>query len=99
MEYQLIIKMHEDTLTYDEIILTENKLIDFFGEAIVDGHDRGSGEINFFLLTDQPERVFEKAREMFPKRCQSNLKSAFRQPGADEYKILHPKDLSKFSLK
>jgi hypothetical protein len=66
MEYVLVIQFDETILTYDEVIEQENILIEGLGDlADIDGHDMGAGEINFFVVIDDEEKVsllFEKAK-------------------------------------
>lgn len=61
-KYQLVLQFPFSGLTdYDAIIVLEETLIAEVGnKAFVDGHDAGSGEMNIFIHTNDPRRIFEK---------------------------------------
>lgn len=68
-----------------------------FGE--VDGHDMGSGEMNIFIRTDQPNLTFELIKSLLgTKNFMPDLKAAFRDVGKDNYTILYPPNLTHFKL-
>src|SRR5262245_52379044 len=64
MKYQLVLQWPGSSLKdYDEMIAMENKLIEDLSKGSkVDGHDAGSGEVNIFILTDDPELTFSEAK-------------------------------------
>ncbi len=64
MKYQLILQWSASAIQdYDTLIAVENALIDALPEGSeVDGHDSGSGEINIFIYTNEPVRVFDELR-------------------------------------
>ena len=65
----------------------------------VDGHDAGSGEMNIFILTDQPKLAFEHLKQALgTKDLMPELKAAYREIGDDEFTILHPTGLSHFAI-
>jgi hypothetical protein len=65
----------------------------------VDGHDAGSGEMNIFILTDQPKLAFEHLKQALgTKDIMPELKAAYREIGDDEFTILHPTGLSHFAI-
>lgn len=69
------------------------------GLGNVDGHDMGSGEMNIFVLTAHPIRVFEAARTL-PTFAQvmPKLKVAFREVAGETYEVLHPQGLFDFEV-
>ena len=65
----------------------------------VDGHDAGSGEMNIFILTDQPKLAFEHVKQVLgTKDFMPELKAAYREIGDDKFTILHPTGLSHFAI-
>lgn len=99
MKYQLVLQFPEDMMDFDELIIFENRLISIMKEAVVDGHDIGSGEINIFLLTDDPKRIFGDVFNLLEKKYKENLKAGYREISKEEYEIIWPKKLLKFIVK
>ena len=65
--HQLVIQFPESAFAdFDDLVQYEDALIEALGDAHgVDGHDIGSGEVNFFVFTDDPAialRVIRDAR-------------------------------------
>ena len=65
--HQLVIQFPESAFAdFDDLVRYEDALIDSLGDAHeMDGHDIGSGEVNFFVFTDDPAialRVIRDAR-------------------------------------
>jgi hypothetical protein len=61
MRTQLVLQFttDEDLGSFDNLIGFEEALSSLIGEtAEVDGHDFGSGEMNIFILTDDPVATF-----------------------------------------
>lgn len=57
MTAQLVLQFAkaEDLNNYDKLLRFEEALISLLGRsADVDGHDFGSGEMNIFILTEDP---------------------------------------------
>src|SRR6266436_312490 len=93
MKYQLVLQFPANSLAdFDEMIALEEELIKALGKsAKVDGHDAGSGEMNIFVHTDEPERILEKIRPVMAKREMfQNLVAAYREFSAEEYTVLWP---------
>ena len=64
-QYQLVFQLGLSQLDFEEMIALENELQVAIGaRENVDGHDLGSGEMNTFVLTDQPIRVFQAVRTL-----------------------------------
>ena len=97
MKFQLVLQFSESYfLSFDDVINFEEKLeniMDFKSE--VDGHDIGSGEINFFILTSDVNSLFL----LISKNIALNkAKVAYRELIDDEYKILWPETLKTFNI-
>ena len=68
-------------------------------DAAVDGHDAGSGEMNIFLLTDDPNRAFQEVKKVLESlRATDTLRAAFRERTGDDYRIVWPPGLASFSV-
>jgi hypothetical protein len=101
MEYQLVLQFPASGLEdYDAIIEIEDLLIDALGDVDeVDGHDAGSGEMNIFILTNDPRRAFETVQGVLTgKGVMQRLKAAFRVIGEDDFTFLHPPELAEFKI-
>jgi dsDNA-binding SOS-regulon protein len=93
MKYQLALQFPANSIAdYDKMIALEDQLIKLLGSsAKVSGHDCGSGEMNIFIHTDEPENTFKQIHhvlaehESFP-----NLVAAYRELTGEEYSVLWP---------
>jgi hypothetical protein len=95
----LVLQMPETLLTFDEIIEQEDLLIAGLKNlAIVDGHDIGSGEVNFFILTDNVNVTFERVQTLLKSQTKSAVKAAYRKVTGEKYSILYPPDLKAFRI-
>jgi len=65
----------------------------------VDGHDVGSGEMNIFVVTDDPHGSFEKIKSL-PDAIPllPVMKVAFRRVDGEDFSILHPIGLTDFEV-
>ncbi len=93
MKYQLALQFPANSIAdYDEMIALEDELIEKLGSlADVDGHDCGSGEMNIFVHTDEPKKVFETIRPVVVKRkLIENLVAAYRERTGEEYTVVWP---------
>jgi hypothetical protein len=63
--HQLVIQFRADAFRdFDALVSFEDRLIDVLGDRHeVDGHDVGSGEVNFFVFTDDAKAAFSVIRE------------------------------------
>jgi len=69
------------------------------GLGKVDGHDAGSGEMNIFIITDQPLFAFEQIQAILGSRdFMIDLKAAYRQMDSDDFTILYPFGLAHFQI-
>ena len=101
MKYQLVLQLSASTIEdYDVLVDLENELIRRLGTiGCVDGHDAGSGEMNIFILTDEPLQTFNLMREFScVHRLLDDLKVAYREIGGDSFTILHPAGLKHFAV-
>jgi ribosomal 30S subunit maturation factor RimM len=101
MKYQLVLQWSGSSLKdYDETIAIEDKLIENLSKGgKVDGHDAGSGEVNIFILTDDPERTFSEAKAILGNSDRwLSVRVAYRKITKDHYTILWPEDLTDFDV-
>ena len=101
MKYQLVLQLPAASIKdYDEMIELEEIIMGRIGTlGHVDGHDAGSGEMNIFILTDHPQRVFNQIKQVLgTSDFMPDLKVAFRIIGENEFNILHPEDLDHFAI-
>lgn len=92
-KYQLAIQFPANAIAdYDAMIVLEDELIKALGaSAEVDGHDCGSGEMNIFVHTDEPEKTFEKIRPVAARRGMiENLVAAYREKTDETYTVIWP---------
>lgn len=65
----------------------------------VDGHDAGSGEVNIFILTDDPELTFSEAKAIVGNSDHwLSVRVAYREITKDHYTIRWPEDLTDFRI-
>jgi YD repeat-containing protein len=65
----------------------------------VDGHDAGSGEMNIFVHTDNVQDAFAEIKGLLAARAALNsARVAYREIGKNEYTILWPEHLERFSI-
>jgi hypothetical protein len=63
MKYVLVLQWPARSVAdYDQLVSIEDKLLAIRGDAVVDGHDIGSGEMNLFITTDRPVVTFDDVR-------------------------------------
>ena len=93
MKYQLALQFPANSIAdYDEMIALEDELIEKLGSsAKVDGHDCGSGEMNIFIHTDEPNKAFETIRPVVAKRkLIEKLTAAYRERTGEDYTVVWP---------
>lgn len=101
MKYQLVLQWPASSIDdYDSMVEIENLLIEQLSDGSeVDGHDAGSGETNIFIQTNFPKEAFVEIKKIFAERdLLAEVRAAFREIGKDEYKVLWPEGLKKFSV-
>ena len=80
------------------MIAVENALIEVLPEGSeVDGHDAGSGEVNIFINTNGPARVFSALKPILAaSNILASARVAFREQPKSEYTVLWPEGLETF---
>lgn len=102
MTAQLVLQFAtgEDLDSFDRLIRFEEELISVFGKtAKVDGHDFGSGEMNIFILTEDPVATFTLVQQTHESiRPAREMRAAYRLLYREDYVCLWPPELSHFDV-
>jgi hypothetical protein len=99
MKYMLVLQFPEAFVDYDKLIELEEALIDALdGVADVDGHDRGSGEANIFIITEMPKEVFAGAKKVVEAADVPAFKAAYREVSGESYTVLWPPGTDRFEV-
>jgi hypothetical protein len=100
MKYQLVLQWPSSLIDYDTMINVEESLIaNLSGDNEVDGHDAGAGELNIFIRTDSPDRVFASIKTLFAAQGHlAGVRAAFRLLDGETYTVLWPKGLKSFKV-
>ncbi len=101
MKYQLVLQWPASAIKdYDAMIEVEDALLEKLSdENEVDGHDAGSGEMNIFILTDNPKKAFDEVRGILGSRdFWVDARVAYRDVAGNKYTVIWPKDLSEFKV-
>jgi hypothetical protein len=102
MEYMLVLQWPSSSTAkeLDQLISLEDQIREDIGDhGNVDGHDIGSGEMNIFIFTEDPQATFERVKNIgsIPNHL-SNLKAGYREVGEDDFVPLYPEDLDHFAV-
>lgn len=99
MQYQLVLQFPEKLINFDSIVNIEDNFIKILKDGEVDGHDIGSGEVNFFILTNKPENAFKSLEKyLMDKELLNCVKSAYRRIDDENFVILYPPSLKEFNV-
>lgn len=92
--YQLVFQLPQTFFpSWDAMIEFEERLISRLHRTCkVDGHDIGSGTINFFVYTRYPEAAFRTFyRHIATNKILGKLRVAYREEDDDTFRILWPR--------
>jgi hypothetical protein len=101
MKFQLVLQWSTSSVRdHDHLIEIEDALMDSLDEDhIVDGHDFGSGQVNIFLYTDQPDQAFNQVKDILQKdEVWSRIRVAYREASGSEYVVIWPETLRSFDI-
>ena len=93
VSYQLVLQFPESAISdFDDLVQYEDSLIEALGEHHdVDGHDIGSGWVNFFVVTGDPRVALMSIRgSQGNLLSHPDLRAAARPTGGDVYEVLLP---------
>ena len=101
MKYLLVLQFPEtEKLGFDQLVRLEDLLYENLTTAEVDGHDIGSGQMNIFLFTNDPNSTFKDIKNLLMTEGEifQYMKAAYRDVEQEEYILLWPKDLDEFNI-
>lgn len=99
MKYVLVAQFPEPVMSYDKVMDLEDVFINKLeGIAEIDGHDIGSGEINYFIFTNNVTEVCEKILPLLTDELKGVVKVAYRDAEGEDYSVLYPSDLASFQV-
>lgn len=105
--YTLFLQFPEKSMAFDEMIELGDSITRYLRDekdkSEFDGHDIGSGQIDFFIYTSNPEKTFEIVSHLLGKERMEDLKAAYRERDTEghatgKYFILWPKGAKKFKV-
>ena len=94
MKFQLVLQFPSKHVEdFDKLVELEELLEDRLGDThILDGHDFGSGEMNIFIHTNDPNDAFLLAQDLINPVTSLGFKAAFRKQNSETYEWLFPAD-------
>ena len=101
MKYQLVLQWpaasQED---HDAVVaITDDLERALSGAADVDGWDFGSGEMNIFVYTDEPQEILDQAKATLEAHGRwSGVRAAYRDVDGDDFTVVWPKGLRAFDV-
>ena len=97
MNYQLVIQFSASSIEdFDAMVELEDEIESKLGSAhVLDGHDFGSGEMNIFIHTNNPEQALSLAQESERLQNFEYYVAAFRAFKSENYKVLSPQNYDK----
>jgi hypothetical protein len=101
MKYTLVVQWPASSIAdYDAMLSTERALMEALPDGSeIDGHDAGAGEINIFVVTNAPLKVFETIKLVLADLdLLTTARVAFRGDSNSKYTILWPAGLEIFSV-
>lgn len=102
MNYQLVIKFWRQPLPDESLMaIITNELKEALGDtATLDGHDAKDGEINLFVLTDDPKRAFRRVKKTLETQgIDQGFSAASRLVGGAQFTSIWPlRPMKKFKL-
>lgn len=95
MKYQLVLQTPAASSDFDDLVALEEQAESLLGDAgVVDGHDLGGGEMNIFVLTDDPLRAFDRLKPLVA----ADFAAAYREVGGEDYTVLFPPGRKQFRI-
>jgi len=96
MKYQLVLQFNATNIDdFDEIVEIEELVANALGaNHDVDGHDFGSGEMNIYIHTNEPNEAFEIVKSEVLPSIKAEPKAAYREITGECYSVLWPEDYS-----
>jgi hypothetical protein len=95
MTYQLVFQFKGESLAdFDMMVSLEEKMIDQIGNlGEVDGHDMGHGEINIFVITEEPLAAFLPMKSVLENlNLLSEVRVAYRNIESESFIVVWPEN-------
>jgi hypothetical protein len=104
MNYQLVLQFPLTDATaddFDKLLMIESQLeLALREKHQVDGHDIGTGEMNIFIFTNEPNETFELAKKTLSEKDFTFMTAAFRDMNGDKYSVIWPENYNgEFEIK
>ncbi len=102
MRFQVVVQFDwSDADNLERLFATEQRMgAELTGDAVVDGHDFGSGEFNIFVLTNDPSQTYKCISAfLLHEGIQSQARIACRAIDGDIYTVMWPSDLHTFRVR
>jgi len=99
-KYQLVIQfpmLGLGRLDINRLVEFEQQLKNGNSKYFLDGNEIGSGEMNVFLFTNEPQGALDVIKPLIPSRFVWRAAYRFLAEGS-EYEILYPEGLKEFSV-
>ena len=92
MKYQLVIQFEASSEEdFENLIEIEEQIENLVGSSHeVDGHDFGSGEMNIFIYTNNPNEAFELIKSTLIENAENTMKAAYREVEGEKYNVIWP---------
>lgn len=92
MKYQLTIQFEASSIEdYDQLIEIEEEIENLLGNSHeVDGHDIGSGEMNIFIYTNNPNEAFALIKNNLTEKYNNTMQVAYRELESEKYNVIWP---------
>lgn len=94
-KYQLVLQLSGTSQQdFDVLLSLEESVVEILRNTPheVDGHDFGSGTMNIFIDTNDPEAAFLLAKQAINPADYPLLKAAFRSFAEDDYRLIWPEN-------
>lgn len=96
MNYQLVIQFpitDAGADDFDRLLMIENELgLVLSDKHQVGGHDIGSGVMNIFIHTNDPNEAFELVKKTLSKNNLDTILAAYTEMNGDKYSVIWPDD-------
>jgi hypothetical protein len=91
--FQLVVQLAGDYFkSHDDLVAFEDRLRSYLPNTCdVDGHDVGSGTVNFFIETDFPVAAFETVHRISTRASLRRMRIAYRSMRGDTFTNMWPR--------
>jgi hypothetical protein len=92
-KYQLVVQLAEDFFsTTKEIVAFADRLTSYLPKShVVDGFDKGSGTVNFFIETNFPVAAYKIVRRISTRATERRMRIAYRSMRGSTFTNLWPR--------